>query len=202
MTSSFIARLNSDGSRDDSFNFCGCGFTSVNRALVQTDGKIVISGNRDSTTTPGFNGVAMARLNGWDFIDVKPENSISYDTKMYVGIGVAGAVVLLCLFFSLIPIRSWLRFVLVLFFLILGYGGSIAAVHWWNELPFKSEEKAPEPPVAPPGGPGGPPPGKPAAPPPQPQKPGGPPPQPQKPGGPGGPMPGKPGGPPPQKPKG
>src|ERR1044072_258151 len=47
--SGFAARLNSNGSRDASFTFCGCGFTSVNRLLVQSDGKIIVTGNRDST---------------------------------------------------------------------------------------------------------------------------------------------------------
>ena len=69
VSSGFIARLNSNGSRDGSFNFCGCGFTSVNRLLVQQDGKIVVTGNRDSTTTQGFNGVAMVRINADGSLD-------------------------------------------------------------------------------------------------------------------------------------
>jgi uncharacterized delta-60 repeat protein len=42
-----IARLNSNGSRDGTFNFCGCGFIGVNYLLLQPDGKILVSGNQD-----------------------------------------------------------------------------------------------------------------------------------------------------------
>jgi uncharacterized delta-60 repeat protein len=56
-----IARLNSDGTVDNSF-FCSCeGFQSINSAVVQPDGKIVIGGD--------FYGRRLARLNSDGSID-------------------------------------------------------------------------------------------------------------------------------------
>jgi hypothetical protein len=100
-------------------------------------------------------GFTWMTANGYDFISVKAEQDISFDTKVMVGIATAGAVLLLCLIFSLLRLRAWLRFLLVFLFLGLGYGGSLAAVHWWKDLPFYEEPPANK---TPPGGqPGGPP---------------------------------------------
>jgi hypothetical protein len=85
-----------------------------------------------------------------------------YDTKIWIGVSSAGVIILLCLIVSLIPMRAWLRFLLVFFFLAVGYGGSFAAIHWWNQLPLPNE-KQPDPvqnppangPMGMPMGPGG-----------------------------------------------
>jgi hypothetical protein len=73
---------------------------------------------------------------GYDFINIDQEKNIAWDTKMWIGIPVAAVVTLLCLVFSLIQMRAWLRFLLVFLLLLLGYGGSFAVVHWWRDLPF------------------------------------------------------------------
>ncbi len=61
--SGMVARLNSNGSRDGSFNFCGCSFIYVNRLLVQPDGKILISGNMDPGGGSPFSKSRIARMN-------------------------------------------------------------------------------------------------------------------------------------------
>ena len=93
-------------------------------------------------------GFAWAVHQSWNPVNITAEKDINYDTKTIVGIAVGGAVTLLCLICALVPFRSWLRFVLVLFFLILGYGGSIAAVHWWKDLPFSMNGRNHAPVVA------------------------------------------------------
>lgn len=39
-----LAKLNSDGSLDTSFNYCNCHFGQVNRVIEAQDGKILVSG--------------------------------------------------------------------------------------------------------------------------------------------------------------
>ncbi len=77
-----------------------------------------------------------------------------YDHKILVGVISAAVVTVLCLLFSMIPVRGWLRFLLVFLILGLGYGGSFAAIHWWKELPIP-EDPQPPPSDMPPGGPMG-----------------------------------------------
>jgi hypothetical protein len=75
----------------------------------------------------------------------------NYEHKVWIGVVAAGVVTLLCLLVTLIPMRSWLRFLLVFFFLGLGYGGSFAAIHWWDELPLIPDEPKVQLPEHPPG---------------------------------------------------
>ncbi len=74
-------------------------------------------------------------------------SSLSLDSRIWVGIGLAAHVVLLCLIFSLMPTRAWLRFVMVLLLLVLAYGESWAVLHWWKQLPFGHEERPVQPTV-------------------------------------------------------
>jgi len=104
-------------------------------------------------------GLAALWTIGFSFLDMdRGLRHLDFDTKVWIGVASAGAVVLLCLIFSLIPARGWLRFLLVFLFLGLGYGGSFAAIHWWNDLPFvpQDDEKPFDRPQPQPGG-GGPP---------------------------------------------
>jgi hypothetical protein len=107
-------------------------------------------------------GLALLWAIGFSWLDMEQGLDLAFESKMWVGIVAAGVITLLCLVFSLIRTRAWLRFLLVLVFLALGYGGSFAAVHWWKELPFGKEEQpvnsapAPMPPGGPMGGRGGP----------------------------------------------
>ncbi len=45
-------------------------------------------------------------------------------TDLYVGIGLGGGTMLLCLIFTVLPFRTWLRVLLVFFFLLAGFGGA------------------------------------------------------------------------------
>jgi hypothetical protein len=103
-------------------------------------------------------GLALLWPIGFSWLDMDRQlSSVSFDSKMWIGIVLAIVITLLCLIFTLIPARSWLRFLLVLLFLGLAYGGSFAAAHWWKDLPFGKEEKAPAAPhpMPGPGAPGG-----------------------------------------------
>jgi Domain of unknown function (DUF5122) beta-propeller len=40
-----VARLNSDGSVDTSFTFCGCGFGSVSSVAIETNGEMLVAGS-------------------------------------------------------------------------------------------------------------------------------------------------------------
>ncbi|HEX5269501.1 MAG TPA: hypothetical protein VFW33_03390 [Gemmataceae bacterium] len=82
-------------------------------------------------------GLAWLWVIGFTFLDMdRGLKWLTFDHKVLIGLATAGAITLLCLIFSLIPGRAWLRFLLVLFFLAVGYGGSFAAIHWWNDLPY------------------------------------------------------------------
>jgi hypothetical protein len=90
-------------------------------------------------------GLAALWAIGFTYLDMdRGLRSLTFDNKVIIGVATAGAVTLLCLIFTLIPARAWLRFLFVLFFLGLGYGGSFAAIHWWNDLPFVPQEKQPD----------------------------------------------------------
>jgi hypothetical protein len=71
--------------------------------------------------------------------------NLSFDSRMWIGIGLGVGITLFCLIFSLIPVRAWLRFLLVFLFLGLGYGGSFLVMHFWKDLGLNSEEKMPGP---------------------------------------------------------
>jgi hypothetical protein len=92
-------------------------------------------------------GLAALWTIGFSYLDMDRglKHLGNFDTKVWIGVATAGAVTLLCLIFSLIPVRAWLRFLLVLFFLAVGYCGSFAAIHWWNELPFIPDEQKEDP---------------------------------------------------------
>ena len=53
------------------------------------------------------------------------------------------------------PARAWLRFLLVLIVLGVGFGGSFATIHWWNSLPFVPDEPVEGPYSRPKPNPGG-----------------------------------------------
>jgi hypothetical protein len=99
-------------------------------------------------------GLALLWTIGFDLLGM--DFSMTFDSRMWVGIGIAVHVTLLCLIFSLMPTRAWVRFVIVLLLLALAYGESWAVVRYWKQLPFGKEEK-PAAPVNMPGGRGGPP---------------------------------------------
>jgi hypothetical protein len=92
---------------------------------------------------------------GFTWLDMDRGVRLSFDSRVWIGISVGVGVTLLCLICSLIPARAWLRFLIVLILLALGYGGSFATIHWWNDLPFKEEEKQSPFQAPPPGFPGG-----------------------------------------------
>lgn len=56
-----ILRLNTDGTIDPTFTYCGCGVEVLERVILLPDGKLIISGN-------GING-SMARLNSDGSLD-------------------------------------------------------------------------------------------------------------------------------------
>jgi hypothetical protein len=87
-------------------------------------------------------GLAALWTIGFSYLDLdRGLKHLNFDNKVIIGVAAAGTVVLLCLIVTLIPVRAWLRFLLVLLFLGLGYGGSFAAIHWWDQLPIPDEEK-------------------------------------------------------------
>ncbi len=104
---------------------------------------------------------------GFTFLQLDKAVALDFDDRVWVGVGSGVGVVLFCLIFSLLPLRAWLRFLLVFLTLGVVYGGSFAAVHWWKDLPVKQEKTLPAnpkmqqgiPAAKPPGmrGPGGPP---------------------------------------------
>ena len=70
-----IARLNTDGSLDTTFNIQGAGTNNtISNIKLQTDGKILISG--DFTTYNGMNAVRVARLN----VDGSIDNTFNVGT--------------------------------------------------------------------------------------------------------------------------
>jgi hypothetical protein len=90
-------------------------------------------------------GLAWMWTLGFTWLELDKGLDLSFDSRMWIGIGTGAGTTLLCLIFSLIPVRAWLRFLLVLLFLGIGYGGSFAAIHWWKDLPF-SMNSPPAPP--------------------------------------------------------
>jgi uncharacterized delta-60 repeat protein len=48
-----IARLNSDGTVDDSFNYCGCGLPFIYHVALSPEGKVLIAGNGPGSGTSG-----------------------------------------------------------------------------------------------------------------------------------------------------
>jgi hypothetical protein len=101
-------------------------------------------------------GLAALWTIGFSYLDMdRGLRHLEFETKVWIGVGSAGAVTLLCLIFSLVPARAWLRFLLVLFFLGVGYGGSFAAIHWWNSLPVVPDEPVENPYLRPKPNPGG-----------------------------------------------
>jgi len=63
-----IARLNSDGTVDDSFNYCGCGMPFTYHVALSPDGKILIAGNGPGPGTSGPSA-RIIRLNSNGSID-------------------------------------------------------------------------------------------------------------------------------------
>jgi uncharacterized delta-60 repeat protein len=63
VSSGLVARLNADGSRDNSFNFCGCSFSGVNKLMLQPDGKIIVSGTHDAGPSAFNPTQRLARIN-------------------------------------------------------------------------------------------------------------------------------------------
>lgn len=51
-----ILRLNTDGTADDTFNYCRCGLSSIRNVMLGADGKIIVAGSED-------NNAKMIRLN-------------------------------------------------------------------------------------------------------------------------------------------
>jgi hypothetical protein len=94
-------------------------------------------------------GLALMWPIGFSWLGMDKDVSMSNDARIWIGIGVAVHVVLLCLIFSLMPTRAWVRFVIVLLLLALAYGESWAVMHWWKQLPFGHEEKAAQPAIQP-----------------------------------------------------
>jgi hypothetical protein len=86
-------------------------------------------------------GLALLWPLGFSWLAMDREVSLSFESRMWVGISAAIIVTLLCLVVSLISARGWLRFLIVLLLLAIGYGGSFAAVHWWKDLPFDKDDK-------------------------------------------------------------
>jgi hypothetical protein len=94
-------------------------------------------------------GLALMWPIGFSWLGMDKDVSMSNDARIWIGIGVAVHVVLLCLIFSLMPTRAWVRFVIVLLLLALAYGESWAVMHWWKQLPFGHEEKSAQPAIQP-----------------------------------------------------
>jgi uncharacterized delta-60 repeat protein len=44
----FVARLNVDGTVDNTFSYCGCLLDFISNVLVQADGKVLLAGNQNS----------------------------------------------------------------------------------------------------------------------------------------------------------
>lgn len=67
---------------------------------------------------------------GFAYAGMDKTMGIEFDTALWIGVASAGGLTLLCLIFSLIPARAWLRFLLVFLLLLLGYGASLGVMVW------------------------------------------------------------------------
>jgi uncharacterized delta-60 repeat protein/uncharacterized repeat protein (TIGR01451 family) len=80
-----IARLNADGTLDESFNSGTGANITINDCTIQSDGKIIISGNFTE-----FNGVPMGRI-----ARLNPNGTL--DTSFLIGTGANGFIATTCL---------------------------------------------------------------------------------------------------------
>jgi hypothetical protein len=88
-------------------------------------------------------GVALLWPLGFSWLDMDRTLTLSFEGRMWVGIAGAIVLTLLCLVVSLLSARAWLRFLIVLMLLAIGYGGSFAAARWWKDMGLGKEDKAP-----------------------------------------------------------
>lgn len=58
-----VARFHPNGTHDNTFSFCACGFVSINGVAVQSNGKVVFSGARQSATDPNTRYASISRVN-------------------------------------------------------------------------------------------------------------------------------------------
>jgi hypothetical protein len=84
-------------------------------------------------------GIGMLWSIGFSWLDLDRKLTLSPESKEWIGIGVAVHVTVFCLIFAMLPNKTWLRFLLVIFVLALGYGESFAIVYWWTDTPFGAE---------------------------------------------------------------
>jgi hypothetical protein len=85
-------------------------------------------------------GIGMLWSIGFTWLDLDRKVTLSTESKEWIGIGVAVHVTVFCLIFAMLPNKTWLRFLLVIFVLALGYGESFAIVYWWTDTPFGAEK--------------------------------------------------------------
>ena len=91
-----IARLNADGSLDNSFDCAGCDF-NISSVQLQTDGKIVVAGSTDSSL------YRIQRLNADGSIDVSfnaPSGTVSSSSAVVHAIQTDGKILISTSFFS------------------------------------------------------------------------------------------------------
>ena len=86
-------------------------------------------------------GLALMWPLGFSWLNVDRDVSLSFESRMWIGIAGAIVLTLLCLVVSLLSARSWLRFLIVLLLLAVGYGASFAVVHWWKDLGLGTEQQ-------------------------------------------------------------
>jgi hypothetical protein len=98
-------------------------------------------------------GLALMWPVGFSWLNVDHNVDLSFESRMWIGIAGAIVLTLLCLVVSLLSARGWLRFLIVLLLLAVGYGASFAVVHWWKDLGLGKEEKPAAPVNMPPQGP-------------------------------------------------
>jgi uncharacterized delta-60 repeat protein len=72
----FVARLNIDGTVDNTFSYCGCLLDYVSNVRVQTDGKILMSGNANSRAK-------VVRLNSDGTLDPSFATSLEFGGVMF-----------------------------------------------------------------------------------------------------------------------